>query len=165
MKTIYYNYLSIIVCSASLLFISGCHNSPNNNDTTLIERGSNHSESDASQQLLTNEYKFIGFIAAEFNKPETVVTLNCLYYKDSNTTYEYILKNKDMTISFKVQYNIFPNKLDIYYEFFVNEKKVFSGNGKSELVEHLKELFNKKIEKTNYRELNEEQIKNFLSGI
>lgn len=41
--------------------------------------------------------------------------------------------------------------------------RCFSGNGKSELVERLKELFNKKIEKTNYRELNEEQIKNFLS--
>ena len=48
--------------------------------------------------------------------------------------------------------------------FLLIKKKFFSGNGKSELVERLKELFNKKVGKTDYREINEEQIKNFLSG-
>lgn len=162
-KTTYYNYLSIIVCSTLLLFVSGCYNSSNNNDITLVESGFDNSESDKSQPLLTNEQKLIDFVVVELSKPTTIVTLNYIYDRDSSRNYEYILKNKDITISLNVYHNIVPNKFDIYYELFVNKEKVFSGNGKSELVERLKELFNKKIEKTNYRKLNEEQIKNFLS--
>lgn len=158
-------YLSVIVCGA-LLFVTGCqgHVSSSNNDTTSIANEFNNSESDKSQSLLANEQKLIDFVSSELSKPNTIVTLNYLYDKESSKTYEYLLTNKDITISFNVHRNILPNKFDIYYEFFINKEKVFSGNGKSELVERLKELFNKKVGKTDYREINEEQIKNFLSG-
>lgn len=158
--------LSIIICSASLMFVAGCqwNDSHNNNDTTSTANEFNNSESDKSQSLLANEQKLIDFVASELSKPNTVVTLDYLYDKESSKTYEYLLTNKDITISFNVHRNILPNKFDIYYEFFVNKEKVFSGNGKSKLVERLKELFNKKVGKTDYREINEEQIKNFLSG-
>ena len=98
-KTTYYNYLSIIVCSTLLLFVSGCYNSSNNNDITLVESLFDNSESDKSQSLLVNEQKLIDFVAVELSKPNTIVTLNYIYDKDSSRTYEYILKNKDMTIS------------------------------------------------------------------
>lgn len=158
-------YLFVIICCA-LLFVAGCqgHGSSSNNDTTSIANEFNNSESDKSQPLLANEQKLIDFVAAELSKPTTIVTLDYIYDKESSKTYEYLLTNKDITISFNVHRNILPNKFDIYYEFFVNKEKVFSGNGKSELVERLKELFNKKVGKTDYREINEEQIKNFLSG-
>ena len=158
-------YLFVIICGA-LLFVAGCqgHGSSSNNDTTSIANEFNNSESDKSQPLLANEQKLLDFVAAELSKPTTIVTLDYIYDKESSKTYEYLLTNKDITISFNVHRNILPNKFDIYYEFFVNKEKVFSGNGKSELVERLKELFNKKVGKTDYREINEEQIKNFLSG-
>lgn len=159
MKT---KFLSAIVCGA-LLFVVGCQGAPNNNDTTVVGDFNNY-ETDSKQTLSVNEQKFIDFVSAELSKPDTVVTLDYIYDKESSRTYEYLLTNKYITISFNVHRNILPNKFDIYYEFFVNREKVFSGNGKSELVERLKELFNKKVEKTNYRELNEEQIKNFLSN-
>ena len=156
-------FLSVIVCGA-LLFLAGCQGgSSNNNDTTTVVDDFNNYEADSKQSLSENEQKLINFVASELSKPNTVVTLDYLYDKESSRTYEYLLTNKDIIISFNVHRNILPNKFDIYYEFFVNKEKVFSGNGKSELVERLKELFNKKVGKTDYREINEEQIKNFLS--
>ena len=51
--------LSIIICSASLMFVAGCqgYSSSSNNDTTSIANEFNNSESDKSQSLLANEQK------------------------------------------------------------------------------------------------------------